>query len=103
MGGAPSASTGDEIVLHLEGRIEGTALESLGKWLDQALAGPATTVGVDLGDVSDWSLLAEAMMLNTAERLSAQHRHLVLINPSPTLRGQSLLGLFDRLRTDPAG
>jgi hypothetical protein len=43
------------------------------------------------------------MKLSTAERLAAQHRLLVLLNPSPTPRGQSLWGLFDRLCTDPAG
>jgi anti-anti-sigma regulatory factor len=98
-GGRPRT---DGPVLPLQGRIGGAALEELGSVLDAALTATSVRVFLDLSAVTGWSLLAQAMVLNTSHAMSQRARHLVLVGPSPALRAQSRdLGVFDRVTTDP--
>ena len=91
----------DEPVLHLRGTIEGTALEDLGTMLDEAMTGSTGRVRLDLSAVDGWSLLAQAMVLNTARLLASRGRRLVLLNPSQALRDRSrILQVFERVPTE---
>ena len=101
-GPATAVSAPGAVVLHLRGHVRRAALDDLGRWLDDALSGTAPVVGVNLQAVTEWSLLAEAMVLNTAARLASQRRCLVLLDVNPNLRGRSLVGVFDRVRTEPS-
>jgi anti-anti-sigma regulatory factor len=90
----------DDPVLHLWGRVEGHGLLDLARSLDRAVSDSTGQVTLDLSAVESWSLLAQAMVLNTARVLAARHRHLVLVGASPTLRDQSVkLQLFERVPT----
>lgn len=59
-----------EVMIVVQGRIEGMALDALGAALDAAARGSARRVQVDLAAVTQWSLLAQAMVLTTARRVS---------------------------------
>lgn len=90
-------------VLRLDGRVEGTGLIELGTMLDAAVTGTTGQVTIDVAGVDHWSLLAQAMVLNTAIFLAHRGRRLVLVGPSPALRDQSTrLQLFERVSTDTA-
>lgn len=95
---------GGDLVLFLRGRIEGAALEDLGSWLETAIASSAPRIQLDLGEVTRWSLLAQAMVLSSSRRLSTRGRELVLRNPSAELREQSRrLDVFGRVPTQRPG
>lgn len=93
----------DDPVLRLHGRVERTALLELGTMLDEAVADTTGTVSVDVAAVDSWSLLAQAMVLNTSRVLAARDRLLVLVGPSSALRdGSERLRIFERVTTEPA-
>lgn len=95
-------SNGEVIVV--QGRIEGMALDEFGAALDAAARGSAPLVIVDLAAVTHWSLLAQAMVLTTARRLSRRDARLVLQSPGSALRDESRsLRVFERVTTLPAG
>ena len=55
---------------------------------------------VDVSDVDEWSLIAQAMVLATARRKAARGEELVLRGASHALREQSQqLGVFEHLRS----
>jgi anti-anti-sigma regulatory factor len=92
-----------DLVLILRGGLDGTALESLGSALDDAMRSGATRVYVDLSGVTHWSLLAQAMVLATARRMAGRGSRLVLRAPSPKVRRQGRrLDIFNRVTTVPA-
>ena len=102
------AVTGDgsngEVIVVVQGRIEGMALDAFGAALDAAARGSAPRVIVDLAAVTHWSLLAQAMVLTTARRLSRRGARLVLLSPGSALRDESRsLRVFERVMTLPAG
>lgn len=87
--------------LTLRGRVGGPDLVSLGTMLDAAVLEATGQVTLDLAAVESWSLLAQAMVLNTARLLASQDRRLVLLDPSPALREQSeRLQVFERVVTE---
>ena len=93
-----------EVIVVVQGRIEGIALDVFGAVLDAAARGSAAEVCVDLAAVTHWSLLAQAMVLTTARRLSRRGAVLVLLSPAPALRDESrALSVFERVMTLPAG
>ena len=93
-----------EVIVVVQGRIEGIALDVFGAVLDAAARGSAPEVHVDLAAVTHWSLLAQAMVLTTARRLSRREAVLVLLSPAPALRAESrALNVFERVMTRPAG
>lgn len=105
--GSRFAVTGDgsdgEVIV-VQGRIEGMALDEFGAALDAAARGSASRVIVDLAAVTHWSLLAQAMVLTTARRLSRRGACLVLLSPGSALRDESRsLRVFERVMTRPAG
>lgn len=94
---------GVDVHLVLRGGLVGTALEGWGQALEDALRAGARRVYVDVSGVSEWSLLAQAMVLATDRRLSARGGCLVLSGPTPALRLQSRrLDVFHRVVTVPA-
>ena len=106
--GARFAGTGGgsdgEVIVVVQGRIEGMALDEFGAALDAAARGSASRVIVDLAAVTHWSLLAQAMVLTTARRLSRRGARLVLLSPGSALRDESRsLRVFERVMTLPAG
>ena len=87
--------------LTLQGRVGGPELVALGTMLDAAVSEATGQVTVDVSAVDSWSLLAQAMVLNTARLLASQDRRLVLLDPSPALREQSeRLQVFARVVTE---
>lgn len=93
-----------EVIVVVQGRIEGIALDVFGAVLDAAARGSAPAVHVDLAAVTHWSLLAQAMVLTTGRRLSRRGAVLVLLSPAPALRAESrALSVFERVMTLPAG
>jgi anti-anti-sigma regulatory factor len=89
-----------EVILVLRGSLTGLALQDLGDALERAHRSDAPRVYVDLSAVSEWSMLAQAMVLASARRHAAQGRSLVLGSPSAALRRQSRrLDVFHRVAT----
>lgn len=88
----------DGPVLMVRGSVVGTALNKLAEALDVVLNNHHGRITVDVSDVDDWSLLAQAMLLVTARRKSDHDGRLVLRGASEKLRCQSQqLGVFERI------
>jgi anti-anti-sigma regulatory factor len=71
------------------GSLRGNALDELGGVLERAMSAPHHVVRLDLSAVSDWSTLAQAMVLHTARVLRLRGSLLVLVAASEDLRLQS--------------
>ena len=83
------------------GSLRGKALDDLGATLEQAMTAPYDVVRLDLSTVSDWSTLAQAMVLHTARVLDRRDSRLVLIGASADLRLQSRwLDVFERIDSE---
>jgi len=87
-------------VLTIDGSIEGQDLAVFGQSLDRLCRRPVPTVMLDVSRVDEWSLLAQAMVLSSARRMTARGGQLVLCGPSVRLHAQSAaLRVFDRVTT----
>lgn len=87
-------------VLVLRGSIAGGDLIEFSDALERAARDSPDGLLLDLTDLEDWSLLAQAVVLRTARRLAADGRELVLCNPNERLRtASSQLDIFARVAT----
>jgi anti-anti-sigma regulatory factor len=83
------------------GSLRGKALDELGATLEQAMTSPHDVVRLDLSAVSDWSTLAQAMVLHSARVLDRRGARLVLVGASEDLRLQSRwLDVFERIDSE---
>ena len=90
----------DGPVLMVRGSVVGTALYKLAEALEVVLNNHHGRFVVDVSDVDEWSLLAQAMLLVTARRRSDHEGQLVLRGGSEKLRCQSQqLGVFERIES----
>jgi len=65
------------------------------------MTSPHDVVRLDLSAVSDWSTLAQAMVLHTARVLDRRGARLVLVGASEDLRLQSRwLDVFERIDSE---
>ena len=88
----------DGPVLMVTGSVVGTALNKLAEAMEVVLNNHHNRFVVDVSDVDEWSLLAQAMLLVTARRRSDHDGQLVLRGASEKLRCQSQqLGVFERI------
>ena len=89
--------TSDGLLLVVQGTVTGAgALDDLGSELEAALDATDGDVTVDLSGVKAWSILAQAMVLNSARRLATRGRQMQLVGASADLRDSSRsLGVFD--------
>lgn len=86
--------------LVLRGTIEGIDLRSFGEALEQVTREAGETILLDVSDVEQWSLLAQAMVLSVARRMSRRGGQLILCGPSADLRRQSRpMNVFDLVPT----
>jgi anti-anti-sigma regulatory factor len=87
-------------VVYLGGSLTGASLQHLVCAMDAVLRNQGRRFIVDVSEVDEWSLIAQAVVLATARRKEAHGQQLVLRGASPLLRAQSQqLGLFERLRS----
>ena len=83
------------------GSLRGKALDGLGATLEEAMTSPHDVVRLDVSAVSDWSALAQAMVLHTARVLDRRGARLVLVGASADLRLQSRwLDVFERIDSE---
>lgn len=88
------------LVLVVRGDVEGTALSKFASAMELVLMNHSNQFIVDVSDVDEWSLIAQAMVLATARRKAARGEELVLRGASHALREQSQqLGVFEHLRS----
>ena len=87
-------------VVYLGGSVMGASLQQLAAAMDAVLNNHGRQFIVDVSDVDEWSLVAQAVVLVTARRKAAAGEELVLRGASPSLRADSgRLGLFERIRS----
>lgn len=95
---------GAQLVCH--GEVRGRDLAEFATALDQLILASDDRVYVDVSAVTDWSLLAQAMLLSANRRLHSRGRHLVLVGPSSALRRNTYLidvfGLITTIDESPA-
>ncbi len=85
-------------VVYLGGSVMGASLHQLAGAMDAVLKNHQPRFIVDVSDVDEWSLIAQAIVLVTARRKSALNEQVVLRGATPSLRVQSQrLGLFDQI------
>ena len=85
-------------VLVVRGGNEGSALNRFAGAMELVLQNHDGRFIVDVSEVDEWSLVAQAMVLATARRKALRGEQLVLRGASRTLRAQSLpLGLFEHV------
>jgi hypothetical protein len=90
----------DGPVVYLVGTVMGPSLQQLAGAMDAVLHNHQPRFIVDVSDVDEWSLIAQAVVLVTARRKAAVGQQLVLRGASASLREQSQrLGLFERVRS----
>jgi hypothetical protein len=87
-------------VLVVRGSVEGGALNRFAGAMDLVLSSHASRFVLDVSEVEEWSLVAQAMVLATARRKALRGEQLVLRGASQALRAQSLqLALFEHVRS----
>ncbi len=87
-------------VVYLGGSVMGASLHQLAGAMDAVLKNHQRRFIVDVSDVDEWSLIAQAIVLVTARRKDALNEQVVLRGATPSLRAQSQrLGLFERIRS----
>jgi len=85
-------------VLVVAGSVEGIALNKFAGAMELVLNNHRSRFIVDVCEVDEWSLVAQAMILATARRKAARGQRLLLRGASPSLREQSQsLGLFEHI------
>lgn len=90
-----------ELTVVLRGDLEAATVPALAAIMESAVRLGGPHLRIDLTDVTDWSLLVEAMLLSTAHDLQRAGGRLVLGNPSAGLRAAGTrLDLFSRIATD---
>ena len=83
------------------GSLRGKALDELGATLEQAMTSPYDVVRLDLSAVTDWSTLAQAMVLHTARVLDRRDSRLVLVGATAKVQLQSRwLDVFERIDSE---
>ena len=88
-------------LLVLGGSLRGKALDELGATLEQAMTSPYDEVRLDLSAVTDWSTLAQAMVLHTARVLDRRGSSLVLVGATATVKLQARwLDVFERIDSE---
>ncbi len=88
------------LILVVRGDVAGTALSKFAGAMELVLMNHSSQFIVDVSDVDEWSLIAQAMVLTTARRKSARGEQLVLRGASPVLRERSQqLGVFEHIRS----
>ena len=88
-------------LLVLGGSLRGKALDELGATLEQAMTSPSDEVRLDLSAVTDWSTLAQAMVLHTARVLDRRGSSLVLVGATATVKLQARwLDVFERIDSE---
>jgi len=87
-------------ILVLGGGLVGAALNKFARALALVSKNHSGRFLIDLCDVDEWSLVAQAMLLMTARRKSDHGEELVLRGASQALREHSQqLGVFERIRS----
>jgi len=88
------------LFLVIGGDVEGTALSKFAGAMELVLMNHSSQFIVDVSDVDEWSLIAQAMVLTTARRKAGRGEQLVLRGASPALRERSQqLGVFEHIRS----
>ena len=87
-------------ILVVGGDVEGIALSKFAGAMELVLKNHSSQFIVDVSEVDEWSLIAQAMVLATARRKAAHGEQLVLRGASQALREQSQqLGVFELIRS----
>jgi anti-anti-sigma regulatory factor len=87
-------------VLVVLGGVDGSSLHRFAGAMELVLNSHSSRFVVDVSEVDEWSLAAQAMVLVTARQKAARGEQLVLRGASPALREQSRqLELFEHVRS----
>ncbi|HET9420729.1 MAG TPA: hypothetical protein VFO49_06320 [Nocardioides sp.] len=84
----------------VRGRVEGIALTTFAGAMEVVLKDRGVCFIVDVARVDSWSLVAQAMVLETARRKATRGEQVVLRGATQRLREQSRqLGVFEHVRS----
>lgn len=93
------AEPGDPVLV-VTGGVNGSTLNRFADAMEHVLNSHSHRFVVDVSEVDEWSLAAQAMVLATARQKAARGEQLVLRGASPALQEQSRqLGLFEHIRS----